>query len=357
MPASGYDWVAFGILESPPIDIALQIELLEQIDGAMWFCDKCRCYVKGSIQTGVTEFKAEIDQKLTAVKDFLKQTIAKHDETTEKLVEEVHEAAKRTAKQIEQAQTNTSGASYARALGETSHTLQTGSQKYLTPQRNPEHILIASSTFNFRDSVQIRKEFAKHFPLKRLIHAFNTTRGNVQLEFVSKEEADEVFEKWKPEFLGDSTKFRRAISTEKPNRADIIKKVPLDVTDEMIQSCFDTQFADATSTRFIKGDSTKLETVKIVLRSGNDRGKVLHQGLFIDSIYYKTTPFLQNGIQMIRCFKCQKFGHISAKCQSAEKCGHCSENHLFRDCPNKNQESKCANCNLKQLANHIQCDV
>ena len=139
-----------------------QIELLEQIEGAMWFCDKCRCYAKRSIQTGLTEIKAEVDQKLIVVKDLVKQTIAKHEETTGKLVEVVQEAVKATAKQIEEAQTNTSGASYAKAL---------------------------------------------------------------------------------------------------------------------------------------------------------------RQGLFIDSIYYKTMPCVQNGIQIIRCFKCQKFGHISAKCQSGEKCG------------------------------------
>ena len=199
-------------------------------------------------------------------------------------------------------------------MGQLSHTLQTGSQKHITLQRNPEHILIASSTFNFKDSVQIKKEFAEHFPLKRLIDAFNTIRGNVHLEFASKEEADEVFEKWKPDFLGDSTKIRRTLSTEKPNRAVIIKKVPLDVNDEMIQSCFDTQFKDAKATRFIKRDSTKLGTVKNLLKSENDLGKAPHQGLFIDSIYYKTKPFVQNGIPIIRCFKCQKFGHISAKC-------------------------------------------
>ena len=261
-----------------------QIELIEQREGAMWFSDKGRCYAKRSIQTGLTEFKAEVDQKLTVVKDLVKQTIAKHDETTEKLVEVVHEAVKTTAKQIEQAQINTPGASYARAVGQTSHTLQTGSQKNITPQRNPEHILRASSTFNLKDSVQIKKEFAKLFPLKRLILAFNTTRGNVHLKFVSKVEADEVFEKWKPEFLGDSTKIRRALSTEKPSRAVIIKKAPLDVNDEMIQSCLDTQFKDAKATRFIKRDSTKLGTVKIVLKSENDLEKVLHRGLFFDSI-------------------------------------------------------------------------
>ena len=268
-----------------------QIELLEQIEGAMCFCDKCRCYAKRSIQTGLTEFKAEVDQKMAVVKDLVKQTIAKHDETTEKLVEVVHEAVKTTAKQTERGQTNTSGASHAAAVGQTSHTLQNGSQKYITPQRNHEHILIASSTFNFKDSVQIKKEFAKHFPPKRLIHAFNTTRGNVHLEFVSKEEADEVFEKWKLDFLGDSTKIRRALSTENLNCAAIIKKVPLDVNDEMIQSCFDTQFKDAKATRFIKRDSTKLGIVKIVLKSENDLGKALYRGLFIDSIYYKTNTF------------------------------------------------------------------
>ena len=311
-----------------------QTDLLEQIEGAMWFCDKCRCYAERSIQTGLTDFKADVDQKLTVFKDLAKQTNAKHDETTEKL-EVVQEAVKTSAKQIEQAQTNTSGASYAKAVGQTSHTLQTGSQKYITPQRNPEHILIASSTFNFKDIVQIKKEFAKHFPIKRLIHAFNTTRGNVHLQFVSKEEADEDFEKWKPEFLGDSTKIRRTLSTEKPNRAVIIKKVPLDVNDGMIQSCLDTHFKDAKATRFIKRDSTKLGTAKIVLKSANDLGKALHQGPFIDSIYYKTIPFVQIGIQIIRCFKCQKFDHISAKCQSGENFGHCSENHLFRDCHKK----------------------
>ena len=133
---------------------------------------------------------------------------------------------------------------------------------------------------------------------------------------MSKEEADEVFEKWKPEFLGDSTKIKRALSTEKPSRAVIIKKVPLDVNDEMIQRCLETQFKDAKATRFIKRDSTKLGKFKIVLKSENDLAKALHQGLFIDSIYYKTITFVQNGIQIIRRFKCQKFDHISDTPQS-----------------------------------------
>ena len=150
-----------------------------------------------------------------------------------------------------------------------------------------------------------------------MIHAFKTTKGNVPLEFVSKEEAGKVFEKWKPEILGDSAKLGRDFSTEKQTRVVIIKKVLLDVTDEMIQRCLNTQFRDAKATRFIKIDSTKLGTVKDMLKSGNDHGKALQQGLFIDSIFYKTILFVQSGIQIVRCFKWQNFGHINAKCQSA----------------------------------------
>ena len=129
-----------------------------------------------------------------------------------------------------------------------------------------------------------------------MIHASNTTREKNHLELVSKEEADEVFEKWKPEFLDDSTKIRRALSTEKPNRAVIIKKVPRDVTDETIRRCLDTPFTNAKATHFKKRDSTKLGTGKIILRSENDLEKVLQQGLFIDSISYKTILIMQNGI-------------------------------------------------------------
>ena len=39
--------------------------------------------------------------------------------------------------------------------------------------------------------------------------------------------------------------------------------------------------------------------------------------------------------------------------QSAEKCGHCNENHSFRDCPKKNQEGKCANCNTPPTISNV----
>lgn len=45
-----------------------------------------------------------------------------------------------------------------------------------------------------------------------------------------------------------------------------------------------------------------------------------------------------------RCFKCQKFGHISEKCKNVSVCGFCSGSHQTRDCELKNSSDSSAAC-------------
>ena len=67
-----------------------------------------------------------------------------------------------------------------------------------TTAKQPGHdlnkTLIVTNTTNFSNSVAIKKEFAKIFPLKRLIHAFTTVRGKIHLDFQIEKEATEIFE-------------------------------------------------------------------------------------------------------------------------------------------------------------------
>ncbi|ELU05848.1 hypothetical protein CAPTEDRAFT_92817, partial [Capitella teleta] len=34
----------------------------------------------------------------------------------------------------------------------------------------------------------------------------------------------------------------------------------------------------------------------------------------------------------IRCFKCQHFGHVAAKCSKSVRCSRCGEAHATADC-------------------------
>ncbi|XP_023244132.1 uncharacterized protein LOC111642063 [Centruroides sculpturatus] len=46
-----------------------------------------------------------------------------------------------------------------------------------------------------------------------------------------------------------------------------------------------------------------------------------------------------------QCYRCLSFGHIAKNCTSTDNvCSHCNENHLYKNCQNKHNSPKCANC-------------
>ena len=51
-------------------------------------------------------------------------------------------------------------------------------------------------------------------------------------------------------------------------------------------------------------------------------------------------------MHLIRCNKCQVFGHSAKKCRSkTPKCPHCAGPHTHQQCKNR-KNRKCANCGL-----------
>lgn len=64
-------------------------------------------------------------------------------------------------------------------------------------------------------------------------------------------------------------------------------------------------------------------------------------------------------VNVTRCYKCQEYGHTSAKCKSlTEVCSLCAKTgHDHRNCPNKNGPFTCINCKkVKKPAGHSAAD-
>lgn len=58
---------------------------------------------------------------------------------------------------------------------------------------------------------------------------------------------------------------------------------------------------------------------------------------------------VRDHIRILRCYKCQKFGHLQKDCRSDTACGHCGENHETKDCKNQNNLPTCINCQAAKM--------
>ena len=56
---------------------------------------------------------------------------------------------------------------------------------------------------------------------------------------------------------------------------------------------------------------------------------------------------------VLRCHKCQQFGHVEGKCNGRLRCVRCGEGHEFKDC--KKETRKCARCGGPHSAAYKGC--
>jgi len=70
----------------------------------------------------------------------------------------------------------------------------------------------------------------------------------------------------------------------------------------------------------------------------------------IGCLNFKTRQYIP---KPIRCFKCNRFGHVASHCRGKEECSKCGEEHNWALCTVT--ESTCPNCRGNHSANDRSC--
>ena len=102
--------------------------------------------------------------------------------------------------------------------------------------------------------------------------------------------------------------------------------------------------------KFDKIKKEKIDTESIILDYGQEIEfpKYMYLG-------YRRITVKQFIPYPVRCFKCQKFGHVKENCRAKVKCPICSEEHTFENCDKKDMK-KCCNCGQNHSAGYKGCE-
>lgn len=55
---------------------------------------------------------------------------------------------------------------------------------------------------------------------------------------------------------------------------------------------------------------------------------------------------------VVRCYKCQTYGHVGKYCRNKQVCPHCTGEHDLKNCKRKDQSPRCANCRAANREYH-----
>ena len=141
---------------------------------------------------------------------------------------------------------------------------------------------------------------------------------------------------------------RPEIRTDRSKQIKVVAGgVPLGITDEEMR-----QESGATTAKrmFKRGPQGSEPTLSVLLTYSE--GASIPDKVYIDYLFFKVRPFVATPI---RCFKCQRFGHVTSSCRSQKTaCPTCGGGHTFETCPNK-ESPHCTNCGGTHSAAYKKC--
>ena len=202
-----------------------------------------------------------------------------------------------------------------------------------------ETIISIDDLKNLREyinSKQILREIQKHSEIS-VEYAYQLARGDLAIHLKSKEDRDILFSDLTPASFGGAKKHY-------PNsvKSVIVFVKGVDTSchiSELITQLNSQGIFPLNQRRLINRDTGR-PTQTIRLECNAVDAAILMNEIELSINNMKCT-FERARTTIIRCFNCQKFGHISKNCRNPPQCVRCSANHNTVNC---NAPAKCSNC-------------
>ena len=209
----------------------------------------------------------------------------------------------------------------------------------------------------FTNSIGLRRNLSKLFPLIAIDMAMTTTSGFIQYQFRTTEDAEHVYDNWKSCNYGGDTK---AVRPQKQVSIGIARDVPIDYSEDDLKEEILESYA-VTEVKRLKRNDKSLPVIKIFFDSADTLQEAMKMGIKLkEGLLLAVEESSPRGGRVIRCYQCQKFGHVQARCTNKIKCVKCGkEGHGHTETGEQKctegTDVKCANCGEQHYANSYSC--
>ena len=175
---------------------------------------------------------------------------------------------------------------------------------------------------NIKNSRDIRRKFNKLFPGMLIRNCRTTAGGSILIELNDTDAASKVMEAWHTNYFHGN---KGIVKAGLHNADGFIKYVDEVYSEEEIKDSVAKQYPGATADLFFRGNEKRFTgSVKIQFSNIHqmedalaNKIKIGHHVSYVEKFVHKP--------RVVKCNRCQKFGHISCLCQSAKptcaKCG------------------------------------
>ena len=223
----------------------------------------------------------------------------------------------------------------------------------------PSEVLIVDNIKNpkeLRNSTKILEKINKFEQFKDVQFAYSPPQGGIALHFRESAKVDEALKHW-PSSVFNTGEVPHRTNPRKLNRVSYMKNVDTSLSEFQIRKVLDKIGIKTIKIKrlYCRYGKYPMPVVQIVHPDIQEKLAALEKTIPIS--FHKRNAYLEDKKSIvIRCYLCQRFGHIAKLCTYTQRCECCSRSdHLGEVC--SSDEYCCANCSGNHKSSSNSCPI